>query len=218
MKTTNFTTKESLKKEYAAVYANKMMASDAPNLPYSIDWSKEQSLPELKKAIRFDQTLFKKIKALTDLKGEVKEKVAELAEHISFAAACITDPAVKDSNRTYICFQVEQHLLRTWNKLTYEQRMEADKALAEKTGVPAKMAERDAKRAEREQDKEKKPAKKAAPKKGKQQAQAQQQQSSANEERILEMLRKLEARVDALEADKANSKPSRKTTKAKERA
>lgn len=228
MKTNNFTTKETMKKEYAVVFANKMMAADAKKLPYSIDWSKVQTVTELKKAIRFDQTLYKKIKSLADLKGEVKERVTELAEHLSLAAAKVAEPNLQDSTKTYILFQVEQHLLRTWNKLTYEQRLEADKALAEKTGVPEKMAERDAKRAEREQSKEKKPAKKAAPKKDapkkaapkkdKPQAKPQQQQASANEALLLEMLQKINARLDALEADRASSKPSRKTTKAKEGA
>lgn len=222
MKTNSFTTKETLKKEYAVVFANKMQAADAKALPYSIDWSKVHTGAELKKAVRHDQDLYKRIKSLSDLKGEVKERVTELAEHLSLAAAKVAEPNLPDSTKTYIMFQVEQHLLRTWNKLSYEQRLEADKALAEMTGVPEKMAERDAKRAEREQAKEKKPAKKpakkAAPKKDKPQAQPKQQQSAANEALLLEMLQKINARLDALEADRANSKPSRKTTKAKERA
>ena len=212
MKTTNFTTKESLKKEYALTYANKMQAADAPKLPYSIDWSKEQTLTELKKALKADQTLYKKMKGLKDLKGDVAERIKELAEHLSLAAAKVAEPNLKDSTRTYICFQVEQHLLRTWNKLTYEQRMEADEALAKKTGVPEKMKERDAKKAEQEAKKAAAPKKEQA-KKSKSKPEAKPEQS--NEAQILQLLQTLVAnqqemgaRIEALE-----QKRSRKTKK-----
>lgn len=211
-----FTTKLSLKKDYSKVYANKMMASDAPTLPYSIDWSKVQNRKELEKALKFDKALYKKMKSLKDLKGEVADKVAALAEHLSLFAAKLGEGGTSDETLTYIGFQVEQHLLRTWNKLSYEQRLEADKALAEKTGVPAKMKERDAKRAEREQAKAKAPKKEKAPKK----AEQKKQEPQSNEAQILQLLQSIVANQQDLNEriSKLEQKRSRKAKKTEEGA